>query len=227
MASDELEQCRQRLGGVAADGNRQRTSFFAGDVAPPHRRIQRVGDLVDVPGVEATLNTSWVHIDAERNAATHGHGERLRAAHAAEPRGHHQAAAQAAAETLAGHRFEGLERALEDALGADVDPRARGHLPIHRQPHRLEAPELLPRRPAWHQERVGDEHSWGQLVGPGNAHRLARLHQQGLVVAQRPERRDDGVEALPRASRPPGAAIHHQRIGVLRHCGVEVVHEAA
>ncbi len=109
-----------------------------------------------------------IDVDAERNAAAHGHRERLRAAHAAEPGGDHEAAAQAAAESLARHRLEGLEGALQDALGADVDPRPRGHLPVHRQPHGLEAPELLPGRPARHQQRVGDQHARRHLVRAGD-----------------------------------------------------------
>ena len=125
-----------------------------------------------------------VDVDAERDAAAHRHRERLRAAHAAEPGGHDEAAAQAAAESLPRHRLEGLEGALQDALGADVDPRPRGHLPVHGQPHGLEPPELLPRRPARHEQRVGDQHARCQLVRAGDADRLARLHQQGLVVAQ-------------------------------------------
>ena len=79
---------------------------------------------------------------------------------------------------------EGLVRPLEDALGADVDPRPRGHLAVHGEPGRLEVPELLPRRPLRHQQRVGDEHARRHLVGARHPDRLAALHQQGLVVAR-------------------------------------------
>ena len=42
---------------------------------------------------------------------------------------------------------EGLVGALQDALRADVDPRAGGHLPVHREAELLEPAELVPGRP--------------------------------------------------------------------------------
>jgi hypothetical protein len=56
-----------------------------------------------------------------------------------------------------------------------------------------------------------------------HAHRLARLHQQRLVVAQLAQRLEDGVEGLPVARRLADAAIDNQRVRVLGHGGVEVV----
>ena len=52
-----------------------------------------------------------------------------------------------AAEAAAGDLGEALVGALQDPLGADVDPRAGGHLPVHREAERLEAAELVPGRP--------------------------------------------------------------------------------
>jgi hypothetical protein len=57
------------------------------------------------------------------------------------------------------HRAEGLVRALQDALRADVDPRAGRHLAVHGEPLPLQLAEHLPRRPARHQVAVGDEHA--------------------------------------------------------------------
>ena len=53
----------------------------------------------------------------------------------------------------------GLIRALQDPLGADVDPGASGHLAVHRQPHAIERVEGLLRRPARYEIRVGDQYA--------------------------------------------------------------------
>ena len=73
------------------------------------------------------------------------------------------AAAQAAVEALARDRRERLERALQDALRADVDPRPRRHLAVHRQPLGLEPPERLPVGPVGHEQAVGDQHARGAI----------------------------------------------------------------
>ena len=62
-------------------------------------------------------------------------------------------------------------------------------------------------------------------MGAEDADRLAGLHQHGLVVLQRAQRRDDRVERLPAARGPAGAAVDDEVVGVLGHLGVEVVHQ--
>ena len=46
-----------------------------------------------------------------------------------------------------GHRGESLKRALDDALRADVNPTARGHLAVHHQAFALELVKVIPVRP--------------------------------------------------------------------------------
>ena len=135
-----------------------------------------------------------VDLDAEDRGPGHRPGERLRAAHAPEAGRQDRAAAQVRrAEVLLGRRRERLVRPLEDSLRADVDPRARRHLPEHRQPERLETPELVPRRPARHEQRVGDEDTRRTGAGPEDPHRLAALDEQALVLAQLQQRPHDGA----------------------------------
>ena len=181
IAADQLGQ---DLGGVAQQADRQRPPLAA---APqPRQRVVEVGRaLVEVAGLHAALDALQVDLDAQRGAAAHRDRQRLGAAHAAEPGGDDQAAAQRAAEALARDRGERLVGALQDPLAPDVDPGARGHLPVHHQPGRVELAELLPRRPVGDEVRVGDQHARGALVGLEHGHRLARLHEQRLVVAQR------------------------------------------
>ena len=124
-------------------------------------------------------------------------------------------------------RRKRLEGPLNDALRTDVDPRAGGHLPVHDQAQLLQLVELLPVRPVAHQIGVADQHPRRVLVGLEDAHRLARLHQQRLVVFQRLQRVDDGVVALPIARGASGAAVNHEVLRTLGHVGIEIVHEHA
>ena len=133
--------------------------------------------------------------------------------------------ARRAAEAPPGDLGEALVGALDDPLAADVDPGAGGHLPVHRQPERLEPPELVPVRPLADQVRVRDQHPRRPLVGAEDADRLARLHQQRLVVAERAQLADDRVEGVPGARRAPGAAVDDEVVGALGDLGVEVVHQ--
>ena len=169
----------------------------------------------------------WSHSTQMHHAAVHGHGQRLRAAHAAQARGQRDRAGQGSAEALGGDGGEGLVGALQDALGADVDPRARGHLPVHGQAELLQAAELLPGRPLRDQVGVGDEHAGSPLVGAEDADGLAGLDQEGLVVLQVLERGDDRGVGVPAAGGAARAAVDDELVGVFGYLGVEVVHQHA
>ena len=121
-----------------------------------------------------------------------------------------------------GQRFVG---ALQDALAADVDPAAGRHLAVHRQAAVLEVAERVPGGPGRHEQRVGDEHARRAGVRPEDADRLARLHEQRLVVLERAQRRDDRVERLPAARRLARAAVDDQIVGPLGDVGIEIVHQ--
>ena len=138
-----------------------------------------------------------------------------------------EAPAQRAAEVLAAAGGEGLVGALQDPLGADVDPGAGGHLAEHHQPALLEAVEVLPGGPGRHQVGVGDEHPRRLRVGAHHPDRLAGLDQQALLLAQGEQRLHDPPRGRRVAGRLPGAAVDHQLLGQLGHLGVEVVQEHA
>ena len=132
-----------------------------------------------------------------------------------------------AAEVLARGLGEGLVGALQDALGADVDPGARRHLAVHHQALAVELVEVLPGGPGGTRFELAISTRGASCVRAEDAHRLARLHQQRLVVAQLAQRAHDGVEALPVARRLADAAVDDQVLGPLGHLGVEVVHQHA
>ena len=220
-----LEQRGEHLGRVAEHADRQRLARVARLDGERHGVLERVGLHVEVAVLDAALDPALVDVDADRDAVVHRHGERLGAAHAAEAGGQRDGAGQGAVEPLVGDRGEGLEGALEDALGADVDPRAGGHLAVHRQAEVLEPAELLPVGPVADQVGVGDQHARRPLVGAHDADRLAALHEHRLVVGEGGQGAHQGVVRLPVARGLAGAAVHHQLGGVLGVLRVEVVHQ--
>ena len=194
--------------------------------AGPRQGLGRiVGQPIDVADVEPPSGAFGVDLDGEAHPVVHRHGQRLRATHAAEPGGQGHGPPERATEVLAGGFGEGLERPLQDALGADVDPRPGGHLAVHHQALALELAEVVPRRPFADEVRVGDEHARRPRVGAQDADGLAALDQEGLVVGQRPQLADDRIERVPAARRPASPAIDDEVVGILGHLGVEVVHE--
>ena len=157
----------------------------------------------------------------------HRRGERLRAAHAAEPCGKNKPAGKRTTKMPTGDRTECLVRALHNALRTDVDPRAGSHLAVHREPHALELAKVIPSRPAADKIRVGNQYARRVGVRAKHADRLAALHEQCLVIFQRAQRCDDRIETVPVAGRFSGAAIHHQVTRSLRNFGIQVVHQHA
>ena len=122
---------------------------------------------------------------------------------------------------------KGFVGALNNALAADIDPRPRGHLSIHRQTAFIEFIEVIPIRPMGHQIGIGDQHTGGVRVGLKDANGFARLHQQCLIVFQCLQRCDDLIEIIPGPRRPANAAIDNQLMRVLGHVGMQVVHQHA
>ena len=185
----------------------------------------RVGHLVEVARLDAPLDAPRVDVDAQGDAVVHRDRQRLGAAHPAEARGQRDRAGERAAEAAPGDLGEALVRALEDPLGADVDPRAGRHLPVHREARGLEAPELGPVGPVRHEVGVGEQHARRPLVGAEDTDRLAGLDEHRLVVGERRQRAHHGVERVPRAGGAPGAAVDDEVVGALGDVGVEVVLE--
>ena len=128
-----IESARLRLLGIARPGAAR---------APGHRPGR--------PGSRCSSRRSMrsrVDLDADRDPAVERDRERLGAAHAAEAGGERDRPGERAAEALARDRGERLVRALQDALRADVDPRAGRHLAVHRQARALRAAGTRPRSP--------------------------------------------------------------------------------
>ena len=228
----DLDAAAQQLGQHARPRCRRRrpTAPAASRLASRHRRdgvVEVVGDDVEVAVLDPPAQTSRVDVDDEAHAAVERHRERLRAAHAAAAAGQRERAGEGAAEALGRHRGERLVGALQDALRADVDPRAGRHLAVHGQAELLEPAELRPRRPVAHEVGVGEQHARRPLVRPQHADRPAGLDEQRLVVRERRERPHDRVVARPVPRGPAGAAVDDEVVGPLGDVRVEVVHAAS
>ena len=149
---------------------------------PPQRLIHILGHLVDVMMGQASLRPPLIHLHNQADTLIHGDGQGLRAAHFPQPGREHPFALQRGPARLACRRGKRLEGALQNALGADVNPTAGRHLAIHDQPLRLPLVKILLGGPVGHNIGVGDEHPRRIAVGAKDGNRFAALHQQGLIV---------------------------------------------
>src|SRR5215218_3517427 len=139
-----LEQRREHLSRVAEDSDGERLSRPFRLFRAFYSLVEVVDAFVEVAVDDAAFYPVGVDLDAEGYSLVHGDGERLGASHAAEAGCEADAAAQGAAEALFCHGGERLVGALEDALGADVDPGPGRHLAVHRETGPLQLPERLP-----------------------------------------------------------------------------------
>ncbi len=114
---------------------------------------------------QTALDALRIDFDADHHTPVERDRQRLRAAHAAKTCGDGERSSERSTKALAGDRRERLVGPLQDSLCADVDPRARRHLAVHRQAECFQSPELLPRRPFRHEHRVGDEDARRPFVG--------------------------------------------------------------
>ncbi|MNE48768.1 hypothetical protein D3C80_1432530 [compost metagenome] len=89
--------------------------------------------LVDVTAVQTEVDADLLAFNVQRARAGQGRGQWLRPPHAAQTSGQHPTTFQVVVVVLATGFHEGFVGALHDALAADVDPAASGHLAVHGQ----------------------------------------------------------------------------------------------
>ena len=220
-----LRPGRLDLGRITDEGDRFGPSGLGRQPGPVESFVGRARQSVDIPDIEPASCAHLVDIDRDDDTVIHRHGQRLRAAHPAETGGEHDAPLERSTEMLSGELGERLIRPLEDPLRSDVDPRARGHLPVHRQAALLEIAEDVPGRPFADEVGIGDEDPRGPLMCPEDGNGLARLDEERLVVGQPAELADDRVEGRPAPSRPTRPAVDDEGVGILGDLRIEVVHE--
>ncbi len=215
------------VGRVSQEPDGERPARRPGRVRLLEGLFQAPGHHVEVAGLQPALDPVAVHLDRDQDALVHGRGQGLGPAHAAQAGGEDEPAPQRASEVLARGLREGLVGPLEYPLAPDIDPGPGGHLPVHHQALAVELVEMFPGGPGRDQHRVRDEDARSFEPRAEDPHRLAGLHEQGLVVPQLLQAADDGVEALPVARGLADPAVDDQVSRPLRHLGVEGVHEHA
>ena len=167
------QQARHQVGRIADEPDRQRPAGPHGFFAAAERIGVVVADDIEVAGFHPASGPFGVDLDTQGNSLVHGDGQRLGAAHAAEPGGDGEGPRQRSPEALAGNGPEALVGALQDPLGADVDPRPGSHLSEHGQAEMLQPAEFVPSAPIGHEVGVGDEHPGRPFVRLEDADRLA------------------------------------------------------
>jgi hypothetical protein len=220
-------QFDEDVGGIAEQADGLGLAGLGPAIDHGQRLVERMGLLVDIAGAQAEIDAGLVAFDREAAGAGHDGRQRLGAAHAAKAAGQDPLALEVAAIVLAAGLGEGLVGALNDALRADIDPGARGHLAVHHQALLVELVEMVPVGPVRHQVGVGDQHARRIGMGAEHADRLARLHQQRLVIVERLERGDNRSKSFPGARGAANAAIDHQLVRVFGHVRVQIVHQHA
>src|SRR5438093_1194456 len=178
--------------------------------------VELEDDPIAISVRHAPPNPGLVDLDVEAHAFVHLDRERLRASHAAHAARQDESAFQRAAEMFPRARRERLVRPLDDPLGPDVRPSAGRHLPVHREAQLLELVERLPVRPLRDEVGVRDQDPWSIAVRLEDRHRLAALHDEGLVVAEGLERLDDPMECLPVPRGLAGAPVDDEIVRLLR-----------
>ncbi len=220
-------QFGEHLGRIAQHGDRDRPAIATRALDPGQRLVDILRLHIEVAGLQPHLDARGLAFDREQRGPRHGGSQRLRATHAAEPGGEKPFAGEIAAIVAPAELGEGLVGALHDALRADIDPRARGHLPVHHQAFAIELVEVVEGGPVRHQIGVGDQHPRRVGMGAKHADRLPRLHAQGLVAVELAQGGDDVIEALPVARGTADATIDDELMRLLRDLGIEVVHQHA
>ena len=79
--------------------------------------------------------------------------------------------------------------------------------------------------PVPHQVGVGDQHPGRVGMRLEDAHRLAGLHEQGLVIFQFAQGPDDGVEGFPGSGCFAAPPVDDQLVRQLGYVGIEIVHQ--
>jgi hypothetical protein len=139
--SDEF---REDLGGVAEQADGERLFLPGRALDQLQRLVEALRGDVEIAGVQAHLDPGRLAFDGEHRGTGHGGGQGLRSAHAAEAAREDPAAGEMSAIVAPADLDEGLVGALHDALAADIDPGAGGHLAVHHEAELIELVEVLP-----------------------------------------------------------------------------------
>ena len=121
------------IGAIADEPHRNILLLANGVLQDAQRLVESGYHEVAVSGLQPLLDALGIHVNAEKCRPGHCGGQRLSSTHSAHATADDQLAREISAKMLLACGGEGLESSLHDALRADVDPGARGHLAVHHQ----------------------------------------------------------------------------------------------
>jgi len=170
--------------------------------------VQAFGFDVGETEFDAFVDNGFVDINVDADTAVHVHGPGLIGSHSAVTRCQENPSHQRTVEMLVGNGAQGLECALDDALGSNIFPRCRRVLREHGQVLVLKIIKCGPG--GLHDVGGGHDHTGSKLVGFKYGNRHARLHHQGLVVFHVLEGIHDGVVRFPVSSTLADAPVDNQ-----------------
>src|SRR5262249_29763043 len=156
--------------------------------------IERARYLVAISALQSFFDPRRVDVDAKKNGAVHGCGERLCAAHTTEAAAYNKSSFKRTAKMFPRSGGKCLERPLHNSLTADVYPRSGGHLPIHCESKTLKPVEFGVVVPLADQVRIRDQNARRLFMRPKFSHRLTRLNEQRFVISQLLQRTHDRIE---------------------------------
>ena len=175
----------------------------------------------------AGLDAGVVHLGDNGGSPGDLSGLALGARHAAKTGGDEQAAGQIAvlgdAQLQAAGVEQGVEGAVDDALGADVHPAAGGHLAVVGHADGGGPVEVLLVVVHAHHQAVGDDAAGGQLVAVEQAQGVAGHDHQGLLVGHDLQVLLDKAVLHPVLADLAGLAVGDQLVGVEGDVEVQVV----
>ena len=219
-----LQQLRQHLCDIPQQPHRQRLSPRLRIQHHLQRLIQIRRFHITIPRPNPHIDMRLIYLQPQKRSPIHRGGQRLSASHPPETRRHHQLPLQRSAKMLPCALRKRLIRSLHNPLRANIDPRSGRHLPVHRKPHRIQPPKLIPRRPSRHQMRIRNQHPRRLLMRPKHSNRLPALHQQRFIILQPLQRTHNPMITLPIPRRLPPAAIHNQILRPFRHLRIQIIH---
>jgi hypothetical protein len=139
-------------------------SFMPRSFTESQRFIKTLCKCVAIARVYAALNACAIHIDRKDYTIVERDSQRLRSTHAPDSAGDHKAAFESAAEMNVGQRGERLKGPLQNALRADVDPAASGHLTVHHETFAIELVKVIPVGPLSYQIRIREYDTRSHIV---------------------------------------------------------------
>ena len=220
-------QVLEQVDNVAAIGDSAGLAFLLVVESDLGGLFERVGAVAD-PALGVTgLDTGIVDLGDDGGSAGDLSSLALSAAHAAKTGGDEQTAGEVLivgdAELQTAGVEQRVERAVDDALGADVHPAAGGHLTVVGNAERSSAVEVLLVIEGTDHQAVGDDDARSHLVGVEQTQRMTGHDDEGLLIGQLLEVLLDQTVLHPVLADLAGLTVGDELIGIESDIEVEVV----